>query len=422
MKFSNFLRYAAPAVALTAVGWLAIDSMPKEAVSQSAMLQDGEIGFVVYGFGNGAQHGVTSCPDGYSIGYQQIYERSPEGQRREGEADSAYAARVQGGAFAMARRGAPSGQNLCSNPELGDDPNYRTMTATNVVSYGIDLDGDNTRANGRPPAGQCAHADFPGMNGRSGIDNQYLRVVGCTGNQRRSELEASNTALTNDDLPPYSGAAAEGSILGGGWGLLVRLRGVDDLRNDPDVQVGIYGNADPIQLSPARQPVPNATYAMSQDPKFRTEVRGRIVNGVLTTEPGSYVFPWIVAGLHLERPVNHAVMRLTFTPDGGIEGWLGGYVPVEALYDLQYGFRNARNDAGQPIPPAMTSGLGIGGSSVMGRTCEGAYDALYQHADGDYDAATGRCTSVSAQYWIRAVPAFVVDTESSSVNDDLIQR
>ena len=413
MKLSNILRGAVAALALGSIGWVAYDTLkPTEAVGQSAMITDGEIGFVVYAFGNGLARGPTSCPDGHSIGYQQIYEQSAEGQRRPGEEDAAYARRVQGGAFRVAT---VDGQNLCSHPELARDPHYRTMNATNVTSYGIDLDGQNSRANGRPARGTCAHNDFSGVNGMRGVDNQMLRVVGCTGNQARTEIEQSGTPLTNDDLPPYTPGAAEGAISQGGWGIVVRLRGVDDLRNDNDVIVGIYANADPVQLSPARTPIPNVTYATDQDPRFRAEAHGRIVDGVLTTDPVDMRMRWVVAGLNLERPINHARVRLTFTPDGGIQGYVGGYVPIEAMYDLQYGFRSAKDDQGRPIPAAMTGGMAVGGSSVMGRTCQGAYWALQQMADGDPDAA-GNCTSISAQYWIRALPAFVVDAETSSVN------
>lgn len=413
MELSSTLRYAAGAIVLGSLSWMGINSAT-EAVGQSTMITDGEMGFVVYAFGNGLARGPTVCPDGRSLGYQQIYERSPEGQRREGEADAAYAGRVQGGAFRIA---AVNGQNLCSHPELAQDPHYRTMDATNVASYGIDLDGQNSRANGRPAPGTCAHNDFNGVNGMRGVDNQMLRVVGCTGNMARTEQEQGNAPVGDGDLPPYLPAAAEGSIAQGGWGMVVRLRGVDDLRNDSDVEVGIYANADPIQLSPARTPIPNATYATDQDPRFRAEAHGRIVNGVLTTDPSSVRLRWVVAGLNLERPMSHARMRLTFTADGGVEGWLSGYIPVEAMYDLQYGFRSAKDDHGNPIPAAMTGGMAVGGSSVMGRTCQGAYHALQQYADGDYDEATGSCTSISAQYWIRALPAFVVDAETHSVNE-----
>ena len=34
-------------------------------------------------------------------------------------------------------------------------------------------------------------------------------------------------------------------------------------------------------------------------------------------------------------------------------------------------------------------------------------------------AKTGKCTSVSTQYRIKALPAFVVDAKTKSVNDDL---
>lgn len=415
MKLTNVLRVAASVVSLGVISYAAISSvLPSPAIGQSAMIQNGEMGFVVYAFGNGMARGPTSCPNGHSIGYQQIFSESPEGQRRPGETDAQFASRTQGGAFRVAT---VNGQNLCTHPELAPDPHYRTMDATNVVSYGIDLDGQNSRAGGRAAPGTCSHNDFAGVNGAQGVDNQMLRVVGCTGNMARTEQEQAGSALGNGDLPPYNDTAAEGNITQGGWGVVVRLRGVDNLQNDNSVDVGIYANADPIQLSPARQPIPNETYAADQDPRFRTDVHGKIVNGVLTTEPTNIRLHWVVAGLRLERPINHARVRLKFTPNGGMEGFIAGYVPVEAMYDVQYGFRNAKDDRGRPVPPGMTAGLATGGSSVMGRTCNGAYAALNRLADGDRDPQTGQCTSISAQYWIRALPAFVVDAETHSVND-----
>ena len=34
------------------------------------------------------------------------------------------------------------------------------------------------------------------------------------------------------------------------------------------------------------------------------------------------------------------------TDEGSMEGYLAGYTPVEAMYDINYGFRNAKTDAG----------------------------------------------------------------------------
>ena len=56
---------------------------------------------------------------------------------------------------------------------------------------------------------------------------------------------------------------------------------------------------------------------------------------------------------------------------------------------------------------------------MLGHTCNGAYYAIQDVADGHPDAKTGKCTSVSTQYRIKALPAFVVNAKTKSVNDDL---
>ena len=372
------------------------------------------LGFVVHGIGNAlARSGQIEamCPEGRSLGYLQIFKESEDGRRRTDEPVSEFNARMNAGAFTMATH---NGRNLCANPELGPpDPHYRLMTSSGIVSYGIDLDGQVSSASGSPTPGTCSHEDFIGVDGTPGVDNQMARVVGCDGaGEQYAALDESS------DIPSGENGVSE-MMLQGGWGILITLTGVDDLENDGDVGVGIYANADPIVLGPSKEPIPYATYAMDQDPRFRGETKGKIVNGVLTTEPVDVRFHWLVAGLHLERPLNHARLHVTFNDAGGIEGYLAGYTPVEAMYDINYGFRNARGDDGNIVPPERTRMLSVLGNSVMGRTCHGAYTAMYQLADGDPDPETGRCTSISTQYWIRATPAFVVDVETQSSNQDL---
>jgi hypothetical protein len=365
----------------------------------------GVAGFIVYGFGNAyARPGQIGamCPNGRSLGYRKLFQRSPEGQRREGEPASDYESRMNAGAFKLAT---VNGQNLCAHPELGPpDPDYRTMDATSIIAFGIDLDGRDSKRNARPAPETCAHDDFAGANGVRGIDNQMLRVLGCDG-----AGEQYAAADESGDLPRGENGVSE-TMLQGGWGILIALRGVDNLQNDDSVEVGIYASADPIQRSASKEPIPHESYAPDQDPRFRAETHGRIVNGVLTTEPVNVRFHWLVAGMHLERPLDHARIQAKFNASGGLDGYLAGYTPVEAMYNLNYGFRDARNDAGQPVTPMQTGGLAVLGNDVMGRTCHGAYAALNRLADGDRDARTGRCSSISTQYWLRAVPAFVLDT------------
>jgi hypothetical protein len=53
---------------------------------------------------------------------------------------------------------------------------------------------------------------------------------------------------------------------------------------------------------------------------------------------------------------------------------------------------------------------------VLEHTCNGAYYALKQFADGHRDPNSGQCSAISTQYRIKAIPAFVVDTPTQSVN------
>lgn len=392
------LRYAVSAVALGAVALITLPQAVPEAEGQTnSIIHDGQVGFVMYQFGNAGVVGDQICPQGRSVGYRQQFEQSPEGQRRPEETDGAFQARVQAGERAVGMR---NGINSCANPAAaGPDPFYRTMTDTRAAAYGIDLDGQNTTRSGRASAQTCAQDDFRGADGRRGVDNQYARLTACTGQPTRYPADYRGW------VPPEPQAAGqENSLLEGSWGVLFWLRGVDDLQNDDDVEVGIYANNDPIQLNPARDTaIHNATYAPKQEPRYRAETRGRIVNGVLTTDPVNITLPFTGGGGNRDRIINRAVVEARFRDNGEIEGYLAGWWPVEQLYEYQYKF------GGSPI--AFTIG------SAIGRTCNGAYHAAYALADGDRDPATGRCTSLSTQYVFRGAPAFIADVETRSVND-----
>jgi hypothetical protein len=370
---------------------LALAAGTPDAQGQANFVQDGKAGFFVshieYGLSREASE-TGACPNGMTTGYLTAAQADADRQ-----------------AFARALV-APNGQNLCMNPEAGQpDPRYKTVVGRSAPVWGIDLDGQDSRANGRPAPGTCAHDDFRGVNGERGIDNQFFRTVGCSPWFQPSG--AANTFST--------------SMLAGEWGILLTLAGVEDTRNDNDVEIGIYASADPAQLSPAREPLPNATYAIDRDSRFRATTRGRIVNGVLTSDPVDVRFHFVINGMLLERPLRDARMRMTISPDGVLDGYLAGYTPVEAAYDMHYGFRNGVDGAGAPSSLRLRQGSSNGSARVNNHTCEGAYFALYANADGHPDE-NGRCTSLSTQYRVRAIPAFVVDVATSSANDDLNGR
>jgi hypothetical protein len=370
-------------------------------------VQNGKAGFVVtgirYALGDDAEK-TGACPRGMSLNVAEIYASTAEGRRRKEESDDIYGKRVEAGGRAISA--APNGQNVCANPEAAaPDPYYRSLEAADVVADGIDLDGVDSTASQPAAGGMCPHQDLVSRSGQRGVDNQFFRVVGCN-RSFQSTGQSNGFGI---------------GMLTGSWGILITLAGVDDIRNDEDVVIGFVANADPIQLSPTREPLAYATYAMHQDPRYRTSVHGRINDGVLTTDPVDLRFYTEVNSLFNDRPLKRARLQVTLSETGVIEGYLAGYTPVESVYDMQFGFRNGRNAAGEPGAQMLRLHTANGAARVLGYTCQGAYQSLYQHADADPDPQTGRCTSISTQYHIKAIPAFVVDVKTQSANDKLIQ-
>ena len=371
------------------------------------VFRQGEAGFVVteiaYALGPDAKDS-GACPAGMTSGMRGLIEaftKTSDGQRKEGEANDVYERRL-----ARAVNTAPNGQNICLHPEAGQpDPGWRMVSGRNIKVDGIDLDGQDAAPGKRPAAGTCGHQDFQGADGRRGVDNQWYRVIGCTtGFQSTGQANGWQTEM-------YTGS----------WGILIKLKGVDDVRNDPEVDVGIYASADPIQLSAARSALTFATYATMQDPKYRAKTRGRIVHGVLTIDPVDVRFHNVVNSMTDDRVLRDARLRLTLTADGGMEGYLAGYTPIEDMYNVQFGARVSRNAKGELAPERLRVSTSVGRAGALGHTCNGAYYALKQAADGHPDAS-GKCTSISTQYRIRVAPAFVVDAKTQSVNAPLAMR
>jgi hypothetical protein len=403
---------------------------------QPSFVQDGKAAFVVsemqYALAPDADQ-TGACPDGMtqgirleafggpaagaagagraaagSPGVQQPQGVSSSGQRPEGASPGAQ--QGAGGTEEEAQRRFfqnltdPKRPNPCRNPQaVGPDPNFRTVKVPDIKAHGIDLDGRNSRAKGKPAPGTCAHDDLVGMNGERGIDNQFYRLVGC--NKAYQSTGPGNTWT----IEMHTGA----------WGVLITLAGLEDVTNDDSVEVVFAANADPIELSPNREPLVSATYAMDQDSRFRATTRGRIKDGVLITEPVDVRLHKITNSIYLERILTQARAQMTLSKDGVLEGYLAGYTPVEDLYNFEYAFRNGKNAKGEPADSRLILISSIGRAATLTYSCNGAYHAMHELADGDPDPATGKCTSISTQYRLKAIPAFVVEAKTQSVNDDL---
>src|SRR5579863_7270626 len=101
-RMSHSPPAAVAVLALAVFAPLALVNAPSAAEAPDNEIQDGKVGFVVYEWGSAGARGPTSCPNGRSLGYRQIFEQSLEGQRHEGESDADYGRRLEAGGYRMA--------------------------------------------------------------------------------------------------------------------------------------------------------------------------------------------------------------------------------------------------------------------------------------------------------------------------------
>jgi len=328
------------------------------------------------------------CPGGMTEGYgdpSEIVAAYPEHDTDKKKSESQtprYSYR--------AIRENPNIKTFCSHPELGKpDTRFKTLSGIEPALDGIDLDRFYAQSGEFQPSKGCPHNDFPGIDNKTGIDNQFYRFAACS-------PSFQSTGISN---------GFSISMLTGAWGILIEIDGIDDLDFDDEVTVSFYANNDPIKLSAAREPLPFASYSATSDPRYRATTTGRIRNRTLITDPIDLRFHWVVNTMFLERTLGDAVGQLHIHEDGTLEGFLAGYAKIEDVYDYEYGYRNAKDSFGKPAKASLRNGSAAGKSLVQGYTCQGAYQALYRLADGDRDD-NGQCHSISLQYRIKAIPAF----------------
>lgn len=328
----------------------------------------------------------ADCPQGFELTLEESYLASLSPAQREWmlRPENAF---EYGHAWKSEYLANAAGGNVCSNPKsFKDDPRRRPYRGVaSAVSYGLSLDGTS---DGRATPKTCAHQKFAGLNGEPVVDNQLYRASGCSKLNR-------GTGLQSEQYFERS--------------FLIELRGVDDIRNDAQVEMAVYSLADGENSlkSATGSDVAYQTFTVTANPRWRVQAAARIVEGVLTSDPipmvhlsraggfaagrgnyapGSPERNFVFAGEFEFRDVR---FRLTFQPDGLIAGVMANYRPIDNIYLSEY--------AG-----------GRGTASIANNDCAAEYNTLARFADAYPDPATGECTAISAAQNIAGVPAFVV--------------
>jgi hypothetical protein len=300
---------------------------------------------------------MEECPDGLQSG---------EVAQFKAQNDPAGHLQKFGGTFAT--RG-PNGENGSYSPLVVEDALPFNELKTKI-GYGFNLDGT---ADGHATPKTAAHDKFTSPEGEQ-VDNQMARVVGCVQGWRKTGFMAEFYSKEVETSPVNRH--------------LIEITGVDDERNDPEVEVTIYKGRDRLIRTASGGFIPFMSHRIDERfPQYILKTRGRIVDGVLITDPIPLArFPMLQIELPDERRIRDFTLRLKLTPDGA-EGLLGGYEELASWWNMHS--KGPGSDIGKYSPGLL-------------------YKALHRYADAYPDPSTGQYTAISVAYQVSAVRALIV--------------
>jgi len=362
-EFVNVVR----ASALTLAATVALSATPAAAAESKTL------GFVITTWNTGLYESkfIDECPEGFNPGYDEIWWRGLSKADRSKFTDNGLKTRLDR-YFNAIRRG-PNGEDVCMNPTVVKDPPL--LTVEGKLSYGMNLDGNS---DGSPTPKTCKHENFTGVDGTEGVDNQVYRVLGCVYGFRsygQYEVNANENRKSN-----------------GNGMTLIEITGVDDERNDDDVTVSYYRSIDQYTLDGAGRFTPFASYRIDVadgQPRYGSSQKGKIVDGVLMTEPADVNLPFYGNYTYMNQLIRDMRLKLEIVDDGaGAKGMAAGYYGVDQLMFYVTG-----------IGPIASSGFS---------NCPSIYAAAHELADGYPDPETGKCTALSTAYNFSAVSAFII--------------
>lgn len=263
----------------------------------------------------------------------------------------------------------PIGEKGNFSPTVVQDP-LPWSQLTTKRGFGVNLDGTS---DGHATPKSCKHEKFTTDSGEQ-VDNQMARVIGCIQGFRTSGLTGT---FYRSEIPNFSVNRH-----------LIEISGVHNETNDPDVQVSIYKGVDQLVRTAGDVFVPYTSQRIdARFPQFTIRVHGKIVDGVLITDPVPYArFPIRETSNVGERRIHDLVLRLKLSPLGA-EGLLAGYEDTAAWWNIKSKGVTPELDKYSPA---------------------GMYRALQENADGYPDPATGQCSAISAAYKIKAIPVIIV--------------
>ncbi len=342
-------KLAAGAVLLLA--GTAISSPTAADTSNVVGLRNGTIGFALTSAAwslHQTPDGKAECPEGFNEGpreqFKVLYPNggTVEGTQLERESASRY--------------------------PMDKEDNFVYREVKGQVSQGMNLDG-KADAN-----------DFTSTDGAKGVDNQLYRAIGCTRLFRAPDGTYANfTEMWVREM--------------GSNRILVELTGVDSLADDDQVQVNLYRGKDKLITDATGKNIIAGGSNRIEDrfsKRFTTTLKGKIADGVLTTEPADVDWVWTVFFSHPGYySIKQARLQLNLAPHGDrAEGMIAGYTNIDTFY--------------QQLVRAWSTHH----SSYGGMSQPSLYRALHRLADGIPDEK-GVNTAISSAINLKFVQTFI---------------
>lgn len=235
------------------------------------------------------------------------------------------------------------------------------------IAVGLNLDG------------KVGPNDFISPEGERGIDNQLYRAIGCVAGFRA-------TGAYYFFLNEYMERDAFNRVL-------IEISDVDDLVSDPDVTVTIYRGLDPLLTSAdGKEFLPGSSQRIDErwGKRYIRRLKGKINNGVLTTEPTDIVLPYAdTFDCNTDQHFKAARLRLKLTSTGA-EGLLGAYVDINEWHrNLAVNWATHHASYGQMSIASISR-------------------ALRHLADAYPDPVTGKNTAISSALELKLVQAYIL--------------
>jgi hypothetical protein len=232
----------------------------------------------------------------------------------------------------------------------------------------------------RYPLDKVDANDFTSPDGVKGVDNQLFRAIGCTRLFRAPDGTFANfTEMWVREM--------------GFNRVLVELTNVDNLANDDDVTVSLYRGKDKLITDATGKNIIAGGSNRIEDrfsKRFTKTMKGKIVDGVLQTEPTDVDWVWSV---FFDHPgyygIKQARIQLNLAPHGDrAEGMIAGYTDIDNFY--------------QQLVRAWSTHH----SSYGGMSQPSLFRALHRLADGVPDEK-GVNTAISSSLNLKFVQVFI---------------